>query len=97
MMASWPSKDRVDNAARTRRRRIVNHDTMPVIKTATPTQPTTPPAIAQSFELPLEGEFDGGDDTDEVFCGVTVDWSFLVEVGTTEAVPVNSGTSVVVP
>jgi len=75
----------------------VKHDTMPVIKTATPMPPTAPPAIALSFELPSEGEFDGGDDTAEVFCGVTVDWSFLVEVETTEAVPVTSGASVIEP
>ena len=95
-MLSWPSKYGVDNAAaRARRRRIVNHDTMPAIKTATPIPPTTPPAIAPSFELPLEGEFDGDDDLGEVACGVTVDWSLLVEVGTTEAVPVTSGASVI--
>jgi len=49
--------------------------------------PTTPPAIAPLFELPLVGEFDGDDDTDEV----------VLEVGTTEGVPVTPGASVMMP
>ena len=73
----------VVNAAR--RRRIANHDTMPLIKSTTVMPPTTPPAIAPLFELLLVGEFD---DTDEVVgVGVTV----------TVPVPVTSGASVIVP
>ena len=52
---------------------------MPAIKTAALMPPTTPPAIVPLFELPLVGEFDGDDDTDEV--------------ATTEALPVTSGAS----
>ena len=100
-MGSWPSKYAADNAARARRRRIVtvNHNIMPVIKTIAPTPPIMPPAIAPLFELPSMGKFDGDDDTDGVVCGVTVDvdWSLLVEDGTTEAVPATSGTSVMEP
>lgn len=61
---------------------MANHDTMPLIKSATVMPPTTPPAIAPLFELLLVGEFDGDDDTDKV-----------VEVGVTETVPVTSGAS----
>lgn len=52
--------------------------------------PTTPPAIAPVFELPLED-----DGTGEV--GAIVDWLLLAEVGTKEAVPVTSGESVTKP
>lgn len=65
---------------------MANHDTMPLIKSATVMPPTTPPAIAPLFELLLGGEFDGDDDTDEV-----------VEVGVIEAVPVTSGASDIEP
>jgi hypothetical protein len=58
-----------------------------------------PPAIAPLFELSSMGKVDGDDGTDGVLCGVTVevDWSFLVEDETTEAVPVTSGASVMEP
>lgn len=52
------------------------------------TPPTTPPAITAVSELPLE------DATGE---DVLVDWVPLVELGTTEALPVTSGKSVPVP
>jgi len=48
--------------------------------------PTTPPAIAPVFELLLE---DDGEDVLDVM----MDWLLLVELGTTEALPVTSGES----
>ena len=77
----------------------MNHNTMPVNKAVTPTPPIMPPAMAPLFTLSSMGKFDGDDDTDGAVCGVTVDvdWSFLVEDETTEAVPVTSGPSVMEP
>ena len=51
--------------------------------------PTTPPAIAPVFELLLE------DDGEDVLDAM-MDWLLLVELGTTEALPVTSGESVTV-
>ena len=50
--------------------------------------PTTPPAIAPVFELPLEDDGTGE---------VGADWLLLVELGTKEALPVTSGGSVTEP
>lgn len=54
--------------------------------------PTTPPAIAPVFELPLED-----DGTGAAVLGVIVDWLARVELGTIEALPVTSGESVTEP
>jgi hypothetical protein len=54
--------------------------------------PTTPPAIAPVFELPLDEDGTG----DEVL-GLTVDWLARVGLGTIEALPVTSGESVTEP
>ena len=63
-MSPLPSIYPVEGAERARRRRMVNHATMPAIKAAPTMPPTTPPAIAPAFELPLEDEFDADEDVD---------------------------------
>jgi hypothetical protein len=72
----------------------VNHNTMPAINAAPRMAPTTPPAMAPVFVLPLKELDVEGED---VFWGVWVVWP-LVEVGTIlEALPVTSGESATDP
>jgi hypothetical protein len=76
----------------------MNQKTMPAIKAATTRPPTTPPAILPVFELLLDdGPDDEEGDMDEGALGATVDWLFLVEVGTMGTLPVTSGESVTGP
>jgi hypothetical protein len=90
----WNSEE---GATRARRRRIMNHKTMPAVKAAPTRPPTTPPAILPAILLPPDDGSDEEGDTDEGALGVTVDWLFLVEVGTMATLPVTSGESVTGP
>jgi len=70
---------------------------MPAIKAAPTRPPTTPPAILPAFELPLDDASDEEGEADEGALAATVDWLFLVEVGTMGTLPVTSGESVTGP